>query len=128
MSRLLGRWGEERAAEYLRGRGYRILACNWRCRFGEIDIVAREGKTLCFVEVKLRRGDRYGRAAEQVDRRKRQRLTLAAQAYLEQHPEDCPMRFDVLEVYAPGGRTDRPPEILHWKDAFGTDGFFGGIP
>ena len=118
MSRLLGRWGEEQAAEYLRGRKYRILACNWRCRFGEIDIVAREGKTLCFVEVKLRRGDRYGRAAEHVDRRKQQRLRLAAQAYLEQHPEDCPMRFDVLEVYAPGGRMDRLPEMVHWKNAF----------
>ena len=103
MSRLLGRWGEEQAAEYLRGRKYRILACNWRCRF---------------VEVKLRRGDRYGRAAEHVDRRKQQRLRLAAQAYLEQHPEDCPMRFDVLEVYAPGGRMDRLPEMVHWKNAF----------
>ena len=117
-SRLLGRWGEEQAAEYLRRRRWDILACNWRCRFGEIDIVARDGRTLCFVEVKLRRDDRHGRAAEYVDGRKQQRLRLAAQAYLERYPEDGPMRFDVMEIYAPQGRTDRPPEILHWKNAF----------
>lgn len=118
MSRLLGRWGEEQAAEYLRRRRWTIVACNWRCRFGEIDIVAREGETLCFVEVKLRRDDRHGRAAEYVDGRKQQRLRLAARAYLEQHPEQGPMRFDVIEVYAAQGRMDRPAEIVHWKNAF----------
>ncbi len=118
MSRLLGRWGEEQAAAYLRERGYAILACNWRCRFGELDIVARDGGMLCFVEVKLRRNDRYGRAAEQVDGRKRQRLTLAAQSYLAKHPQECPMRFDVVEVYPLRGRMDEKPRIFHWKNAF----------
>lgn len=118
LSRLLGRWGEEQAVEYLRKQRYRIVACNWRCRYGEIDIVARDGKTLCFVEVKLRRSERYGRAAEQVDGRKQQKLKQATLAYLALHPEDSPMRFDVMEIYAPGGCMDRPPQILHWKDAF----------
>ena len=118
MSQLLGRWGEEQAADYLRRQGYRIVACNWRCRLGELDIVARDRGTLCFVEVKLRRSERYGRAAEQVDGRKQQKLRQTAQAYLAQHPEDCPMRFDVVEVYAPGGRMDQAPQILHWRAAF----------
>ena len=117
-SRLLGRWGEEQAAEYLRRQKYRILACNWRCRLGELDLVARDGKTLCFVEVKLRRSERYGRAAEFVDSRKQQKLKRAAQLYLALHPEDCPMRFDVIEIYAPGGRMDNRPQIYHWKNAF----------
>lgn len=117
-SRLLGRWGEEQAAEYLRKQRYRILACNWRCRYGELDLVARDGKTLCFVEVKLRRSERYGRAAEQVDGRKQQKLKQSALAYLAQNPQDCPMRFDVIEIYAPEGRMDCPPQIFHWKDAF----------
>lgn len=117
-SRLLGRWGEEQAAEYLRKQRYRILACNWRCRYGELDLVAQEGKTLCFVEVKLRRSERYGRAAEQVDGRKQQKLKQSALAYLAQNPQDCPMRFDVIEIYAPEGRMDCPPQIFHWKDAF----------
>ena len=59
-----------------------------------------------------------GRAAEQVDGRKQQKLRQTAQAYLAQHPEDCPMRFDVVEVYAPGGRMDQAPQILHWRAAF----------
>ena len=118
VSQTLGRWGEEQAAEFLRGQGYRILASNWRCRLGELDLVARDGKTLCFVEVKLRRDDRYGRAAEYVDIRKQRKLLAAAKVYLLQHPQDCPMRFDVVEVYAPGGRMDRAPRIVHLKNAF----------
>ena len=117
-SRLLGRWGEEQAAEYLRRRRWAILACNWRCRFGEIDIIGRDGRTLCFVEVKLRRDDRHGRAAEFVDGRKQQRLRLAAQAYLERYPEDGPMRFDVVEIYAPQGTATRRPRITWLENAF----------
>ena len=53
-SRLRGRWGEALAAEFLRRKGYRIVAASWRCRFGELDLVAERGEFLCFVEVKLR--------------------------------------------------------------------------
>ncbi len=63
-SRLLGRWGEALAAEYLRRKGCRILAANWRCRLGRVDLIARDRDYLCFVEVKLRQERRYGRAAE----------------------------------------------------------------
>jgi TIGR00252 family protein len=115
---LLGRWGESLTADYLRERGYKILEAGWRCRFGELDLVASDGSYLCFVEVKLRKSDAFGRAAEYVDHRKRERLRISAQLYLEEHPSRLQPRFDVVEIYAPEGlKTDRP-ELSHWKNAF----------
>ena len=67
---LLGPWGERCAAEYLRRRGFTLVACNYRCRFGEIDIIARNREYLTFVEVKLRKSDAFGEAREFVDARK----------------------------------------------------------
>ena len=66
-SRRLGRWGEDLAAEFLEQQGYRIVDRNWKCRFGELDLVAEGGGFLCFVEVKLRRSNRFG--TEAADRR-----------------------------------------------------------
>lgn len=117
-SRLLGRWGEDRAAEYLRDKGYRILAANWKCRFGEIDLVAGDGTCLCFVEVKLRKSAAYGSAAEFVDRRKQSRLRATAELWLMRHPTDLQPRFDVVEIYAPQGTDTKKPEIFHLKNAF----------
>lgn len=117
-SRLLGRWGEDRAAEYLRDAGYRIFAANWKCRFGELDLVAGDGTCLCFVEVKLRRSAAYGSAAEFVDRRKRDRLRATAELWLMRHPTDLQPRFDVVEIYAPQGTDTKKPEIFHLKNAF----------
>lgn len=117
-SRLLGRWGETKAAEYLRRRGYRILAANWRCRFGELDLVAEDGTCLCFVEVKLRKNGAYGSAAEFVDRRKQSRLRAAAELYLAGHPTGLQPRFDVVEIYAPQGMQTGKPEIFHLENAF----------
>lgn len=117
-SRLLGRWGETKAAEYLRDAGYRILAANWRCRFGELDLVAEDGTYLCFVEVKLRKSAAYGSAAAFVDRRKQDKLRTAATLYLSRHPTDLQPRFDVVEIYAPQGVQTLKPEIIHLKNAF----------
>lgn len=117
-SRLLGRWGEERAAAYLRDKGYSLKAANWRCRFGELDLVAEDGTCLCFVEVKLRRSDAYGSAAAFVDRRKQNRLRAAAELYLAGHPTDLQPRFDVVEVYAPQGMDTANPKIFHLENAF----------
>ena len=117
-SRLLGRWGEDRAAEYLRDMGYRVLAANWRCRFGELDLIAEDGAYLCFVEVKLRRSAAYGSAAEFVDRRKQNKLRAAAELYLTRRPTDLQPRFDVVEIYAPQGTETKKPEIFHLKNAF----------
>jgi len=90
-----GARAEELCAELLRRAGLRVLARNWRCRHGEIDLVAEEGATLVFAEVRYRRDQRYGGAAESVTAAKQARLVAAARFYLMRRPEtDC--RFDVL--------------------------------
>lgn len=117
-SRLLGRWGEAAAADYLRRQGCTIVASGWACRFGEIDLVAEDGKFLAFVEVKLRRSDRYGRAGEFVDRRKQERLRTTAELYLAQTPTRLQPRFDVVEIYAPQGMMTTCPDMIWHKNAF----------
>lgn len=90
-----GARAEDLCAELLRKAGLRVLARNWRCRHGEIDLVAEEGKTLVFAEVRYRRDQRFGGAAESVTAAKQSRLVAAARLYLMRRPDaDC--RFDVL--------------------------------
>lgn len=117
-NRLLGKWGEAMVAADLRKRGWRVLAAGYRCRFGEIDLIASDGKFLTFTEVKLRKSARYGTAAEAVDRRKQERLRATAQLYLAQHPSGLQPRFDVAEVYAPNGLETEDPQINYIEDAF----------
>ena len=117
-SRLLGRWGETLAAEYLRRRGFSILGAGWRCRFGEIDLIAADKNYLCFVEVKLRKSAAYGTAGAFVDRRKQEKLRLTAQMYLSEHPTDLQPRFDVVEIYAPLGMETQRPDIHMLENAF----------
>lgn len=115
---LLGPWGEMQAVDHLRLKGYAILSCNYRCRFGEIDIVARKGRYLAFVEVKLRKSSAFGEAKEFVDRRKQERLKATALLWLEEHDYDLQPRFDVIEVYAPEGVKTFRPRINHLENAF----------
>lgn len=115
---LAGAWGEELAAEYLRKKRYEIVACGYRSRFGEIDIIAQNRKFLVFVEVKLRKSADFARAMEYVDRRKQERLRTTAMVYLSQRPTQLQPRFDVIEIYAPEGMDTRRPEINHLEDAF----------
>ena len=117
-SRLRGRWGEALAAEFLRRKGYRIIASGWRCRFGELDLVAEGGGFLCFIEVKLRGSERFGTGAEQVDRRKQERLRTTAELYLQQHPSPLQPRFDVVEILAPQGMATKRPGIRQIENAF----------
>ena len=107
---LLGPWGEALACEYLRGRGCRIVACNYRSRFGEIDVIAEDRKFLIFAEVKLRKSAEYGAAREFVDARKQERL--------EGHETRLQPRFDVIEIYAPDGMATKQPVIRQLEDAF----------
>ena len=96
----LGSEGEEAAARHLASLGYTVLARRFRTRRGEIDLVAQDGDTLVFVEVKSRSAAGFGRPAEAVDARKRSRLRRAAEVYLLRHGGgDRPCRFDVLEVF-----------------------------
>ena len=118
--RLLGRWGEMLAADFLRRKGYTILAAGWRCRQGEIDLIAFHRHYLAFVEVKLRKDDRLMAAREAVDRHKQDRLRTSAQLYLaaNQDKTELQPRFDVIEVYAPQGTATVSPRIVHLEDAF----------
>lgn len=94
--------GEAEVARYLRKKGYTLLASQWRCRFGELDLVAKSKEgIICFVEVKLRSAGAIALPREFVDSRKQERLRTAAQAYLVAHDiEAVAARFDVAEVYA----------------------------
>ncbi len=117
MSRAEGTWGEALVADYLRGRSYRLVAHSYHCRFGEIDLIAWDGDTLCFVEVKTRTNTRMGLPREYVTAGKQARLRKTALFYLSSHDLDCPTRFDVAEVYAavPG---DPEARIEYLENAF----------
>ncbi len=115
---LAGAWGEALAAEYLKKKHYTLLAHSYRSRFGEIDLIARKGRFLVFVEVKLRRNADFAAAREFVDARKQDRIRTTASAYLAENPSDLQPRFDVIEIYAPEGTETRKPEIYHLEDAF----------
>jgi putative endonuclease len=117
-SNLLGGWGEALAAEYLRKKRYEIVAQGWRCKFGEIDLIVKNRKYLAFVEVKLRKSDRFAAAMEYVDRRKQDRLRMTASLYLSRNETKLQPRFDVIEIYAPNGMDTANPEIIHLEDAF----------
>jgi putative endonuclease len=112
----LGLRGERLAARALKRRGYRILERRWRCRLGEIDLVARDGDTLVVVEVKTRSRRDYGPAADAVDARKRRKLEQLARMYLTaRRLRDVNVRFDVVGVdLAPGGA----PRVQVLRDAF----------
>lgn len=116
--RLLGRWGEELAARELEHRGHKVLAAGWHCRFGEIDLITQQGGFLCFVEVKLRRTERFGTPGAFVDARKQERLRISAQLYLAQHETDLQPRFDVVEILAPQGMDTKAPVVRLIENAF----------
>ena len=115
---LVGAWGEQIAAEYLRKKRSKLLAAGYRCRFGEIDLIVSDRKYLVFVEVKLRKSAQFAKALEYVDRRKQDRLRTTAEMYLSQNPTELQPRFDVIEIYAPEGTETAHPEIYHMEDAF----------
>lgn len=111
----LGRQGEAFAASYLKGLKYKILQTNYRCRCGEIDIIARDGKVLVFVEVKTRRGASYGPPQLSVTPFKQRQISKTALTYLLQNRlMDENARFDVIALVF---RNDEP-DVTHIKDAF----------
>ena len=95
----LGKSGEDLACRELERRGYAIIARRYRVRGGELDVVARDGSTLVFVEVKTRAGRQFGEAAEAVTPLKQLRMTRLAEEYLMRHHlSECPCRFDVVSI------------------------------
>lgn len=98
-AKLIGRAGEAAAAEYLRKKGYDILACGYHSRYGEIDIIAFKRGITAIIEVKTRTNSNFAEAMEFVDSRKQQKIKLTTQQWLVASGEDLQIRFDVIEVY-----------------------------
>jgi putative endonuclease len=114
---VLGDRGENVAARYLRNQGFKIIVRNFKCELGEVDIIARDGKTLVFVEVKTRSYD-DPTPEEQVNEVKQHQITKVAKYYLSRYgiPQP-PARFDVVAIVWPAGRE---PQIRHTTGAFGA--------
>ncbi len=113
---VLGSWGEDLAVQHLEEHGYEVLSRNWRCRDGELDVVARRGQVLCFVEVKTRSGLAFGEPAEGVTWQKQRNLRLLAGRWLTAtRPTGwSEIRFDVVAVL----RTGEAPRVTHLEGAF----------
>jgi putative endonuclease len=115
----LGKTGEDLACGELERRGYAIVARRHRCRGGELDVIARDGPTLVFVEVKARQGQAFGDAAEAVTWRKQRRIVRLACEYVMRHNlAGCPCRFDVVSIQFDAGR----PVIEVFQNAFSGAG------
>ncbi|KAA3648764.1 MAG: YraN family protein [Chloroflexi bacterium] len=114
----LGRWGEQRAANFLQAKGYELIDTNVRTEYGEIDIIARSGRELVFVEVKTRSSDTFGHPEEAITEAKQQHMIDSAEAYLQSSAQDDALwRIDVIAIQRNSG--DDTPEILHIENALG---------
>jgi putative endonuclease len=121
--RWFGTRSERAASRFLRRLGYRILARNYTCPHGELDLIALDGRCVVFVEVRSTGSDDLDRPAASVDQAKQRRLTQLALHYLQQHNLlDCAARFDVLALSWPPGL--REPRIVHYRQAFEAIGRF----
>ena len=116
--KLIGRFGEQSAAEYLKKKHYRIIGLNYSCRFGEIDIIAENKKYVVFVEVKLRKSDEFAEAKEFVTFSKQEKIIKTASLWLSQNETELQPRFDVIEIYAPDGTASKSIKINHIENAF----------
>jgi len=111
----LGTEGEDLAVRFLKEKGYRIIARNYKTYFGEIDIIAKDGNTIVFIEVKTRTDVSFGYPFEAVHRKKIQKIKKLALLYLKKQGEELPVRFDVLSIFC---LDNGKKEIEHIKDAF----------
>ena len=118
MSRASGDWGEALVANYLRSRGYVLLAHSYRCRFGEIDLIAQKKNLLCFVEVKLRGSVEHGLPREAVTASKQEKIKKTASMYMSARELDLPVRFDVAEVYTDAEYSGKNTKIEYLENAF----------
>lgn len=116
-NKTLGNYGEFLAKQYLKAQGYRILEENFRNKLGEIDLIAQDGQTICFVEVKTRQSLRTGQPYEAVTPWKVRKLSQMATSYLKYkyYSLEVPSRFDVISIVQD---KETPPEIKHIKNAF----------
>ena len=112
----LGKWGEGVAGRFLQEKGYVLLETNYRCRWGEVDIVAQEGEELVFVEVRTRRGVEFGTPEESVTAAKARKLIATAQEFLQEHDQvNAGWRIDLIAIRLDGDR--RVQDITHLRHA-----------
>ncbi len=97
----------------MRLKGYKIISQNWRTRFGEIDLIAKDGDTLVFIEVKARTNLAYGQPEEAITFKKRQKLLTLARLYLANYPQNSKVRFDIIAI----DFFKKTPQIKHYKGA-----------
>ena len=115
--KIIGDLGEETAAEMLRKKGYTIIERNYRCKAGEIDIIAKNDSLLLIVEVKTRTPKTREQPADAVDKHKEDKLTKAAENYLASHPYELPVRMDIVEVRL-NDAADQVVDVHHIENAF----------
>jgi putative endonuclease len=111
----LGRWGEDLAARHLLAKGYEVVARNWRCEAGELDLVIRDGDCLAFVEVRTRRGRAMGTPEESITAAKQARLSALGEAYVQAHDWPGHWRIDVVAVEV--DRRGRLLRLDHYENA-----------
>ena len=116
-----GKWGEEKALEYLTKKNYTIVSKGFRSRFGEIDLIVRDNTFLVFVEVKTRKNADFAHAREYVGKTKQGKIIATANYYLLKRPTKLQPRFDVIEIYTSTGDESGKPEIIHLENAFGVN-------
>ncbi len=106
----LGKKGEKQAQNYLKKNGWKILQTNWRNPFGEVDIIAKKGDTVVFIEVKTRLSDAFGAPSEAVQKTRKLKYIRGANYYFYNKTVDCTVRFDIIEIFN--------GEINHIENAF----------
>lgn len=110
-----GKLGEDIALEFLTQKGYKLIEKNYHSRFGEIDIIMKNDRYIIFVEVKLRKNNKYGNPAEFVTIKKQQKIIITAEKWLLTNKVDLQPRFDIIEIYMP---YDNKVSINHIENAF----------
>ncbi len=115
LRQILGQQGEASAARYLKSKGYRVIKKNYRCSYGEIDLIAPDGDTLVFIEVKTRTSTSFGEPAAAVNFRKQQQISKTAHYFLTELGKDKDARFDVISILQEKGKEMR---IDHITNAF----------
>jgi putative endonuclease len=113
--KILGIKGENLAVTFLKEKGYRIIARNYKTYIGEIDIIAQDGNTMVFIEVKTRADELFGQPFEAVNRKKQHKMKNVALLYMKRHERNFPVRFDVISIFY---RENGKKEIEHIMDAF----------
>jgi putative endonuclease len=111
----LGTEGEDLAVHFLKKKGYKIIARNYKTVIGEIDVIAKDGNTTVFIEVKTRTNDSFGYPFEAVNSNKRKKMKNLALFYLKRQQKELPVRFDVISIFC---LNNGEREIDHIKDAF----------